>query len=70
MDAKAGKIVQLRTNDGETFDQSIYEIQPFSQSSFLVRVHKDSKRFLILPTRVVDRIWMEEADDAGDKVKS
>lgn len=59
-----GKIVELVCSNGEKFKHLDYEIRPFSASSFYVKRIGDEKQFVIVPTRCVDRIWMEEEADA------
>jgi hypothetical protein len=69
------RIVKLIASDGEVFstEDGKMEIKPFSQASFVIRYSIDyGRRFLILPTRAVDRIWMEDEVDgeAGNKIES
>lgn len=71
-------ITAIVCSNGTRYSSLDYIIQPFSQNSFLVRqkdrriAHSDgtetqehpSKEFVIIPTRVVDAIFMEDCQHA------
>lgn len=54
-----GKITKIRCNDGEEFGLPKHEVTPFGTNSFMVSQPGDLPWFLIVPSRCVDRIWME-----------
>ena len=60
-----GRITGIRCSDGESYLSDGYIIQPFGPSSFYVRA-LDSKEFMIIPTRCIDRIYMDEGDEVPD----
>lgn len=62
---QTARITAIRCNDGEQYLEQDYIIEPFSQSSFMVRGRQAGNGFQIIPSRCVDRIFMEaEADEA------
>ena len=84
VDKEHQHITGIVCSNGTRYSNLDYIIQPFSQSSFLVRQkgrvikqldgsevqEPPSKEFAIIPTRVVDAIFMEDCPHAEADAKS
>lgn len=54
-----GRIKQINCSNGDIFENNeFHSIEPFSTASFIVKFY-DRQEFVIIPTRCVDRIWMQ-----------
>jgi hypothetical protein len=72
----AEHITGLRCSNGMEYKNTEFIIRPFSESSFLVRQKSmvkgkpPSKQFVIIPSRVVEAIYMEDCDHAKADAES
>lgn len=65
--SEAGRIIELRTEQGVDYHEKEYSIQPFGTSSFIVEPRRDQGFWFIVPTRVVYCITMGRAKDVNEQ---
>ena len=65
MDIPTQRIVGIECSNGKVYTSEDYDIQPFSNASFIVKRRGVESRFVIIPSRVVELIEMEIVDNGN-----
>lgn len=65
--SEVGRIIELTTSSGANYHESMFEIQPFGASSFILMPRGDPGFWFLVPTRVVDLIKMGRAKDVNEQ---